>query len=70
MLIFLRGGCERTMCCLLLTCGWVCQADEELVPGGVGALLISPYSVMWRSYVWAGSVEVLKFCFFLVVFPV
>jgi hypothetical protein len=35
----------------------------------MGALLVSPYTVVWGSYVWAGGAEVSEFCL-LVVFPV
>jgi hypothetical protein len=37
--------------------------------GGVGSLLVSPFNVVWEWYAQAGGVEVLEFCFFLVVFP-
>jgi hypothetical protein len=33
------------------------------------ALLVSLFNVKWRCYTWAGGVEVLEFCLFLVVFP-
>jgi hypothetical protein len=39
------------------------------VSGSTGALLVSPFNVEWGCYVWAGVVEVLEFCLFLVVFP-
>jgi hypothetical protein len=35
----------------------------------MGALLVSPFNVAWGYYDWAGGVEVLEFCLFLVVFP-
>jgi hypothetical protein len=35
----------------------------------VGALLVSPFTMEWGCYVWAGDVEVLEFYLFLVVFP-
>jgi asparagine N-glycosylation enzyme membrane subunit Stt3 len=37
---------------------------------GLGALLVSPFNVKWRCYVWGGGVEEPKFFLFLVVFPV
>jgi hypothetical protein len=69
MLTFPRGGCGITGCCLFAHL-LVCQAGWELVPGGAGALLVSPYAVHWGSYVQARGAEVLEFCPFLVVFPV
>jgi hypothetical protein len=45
------------------------QAGQELVSGGVGVLLVSPFNVEWGCYAGAGRVEVSEFCFFLVVFP-
>jgi hypothetical protein len=50
MLIFLQGGCGRTMCHLLLTYGSAKQVRRP-VPGSAGAFLVSPYSMMWGSYV-------------------
>jgi hypothetical protein len=38
------------------------------VSGGAGALLVSAFNMEWGSYEWAGGVEVLEFCLFLVVF--
>jgi hypothetical protein len=35
----------------------------------VGALLVSPYNMAWRSYVQARGLGMCEFCFFLVVFP-
>jgi hypothetical protein len=35
----------------------------------MGALLVSLFSVEWGWYQWAGDVELLEFCLFLVVFP-
>jgi hypothetical protein len=35
----------------------------------MGALLVSPFNVECECYSWAGGVEVLTFCLFLVVFP-
>jgi hypothetical protein len=32
-------------------------------------LLVSPFTMEWEYYVWAGGVEVSEFCLFLVVFP-
>jgi hypothetical protein len=34
----------------------------------MGALLVSPYNVVWGSFVQAGGSGVLEFCLFLVVF--
>jgi hypothetical protein len=39
------------------------------VSGGMGALLVSPFNMVWGCYVWAGGVEVSEFCLFFVVFP-
>jgi hypothetical protein len=47
------------------------QAVWVLVSGsGAGALLVSPFNMKWRGYVWSGGVEESKFCLFWVVFPV
>jgi hypothetical protein len=35
----------------------------------MGALLVSPFTMEWRCYAWAGGVVVLEFYIFLVVFP-
>jgi hypothetical protein len=35
----------------------------------MGAFLVSLFNVEWGCYAWAGVVEVLEFCLFLVVFP-
>jgi hypothetical protein len=56
MLVYPRGSCGNTMCCLfahLLVC--VAQASLELVSGSVGALLFSQCNVAWRSFVQAGG---------------
>jgi hypothetical protein len=45
-------------------------SNQVPVPGGAGALLVSPYTVAWGSYEQAGGVEVSEFCLFFVVFPV
>jgi hypothetical protein len=42
--------------CLLLSAG------KELVSGGVGVLLVSPFIVEWGCYAWAGGVKVSEFC--------
>jgi hypothetical protein len=71
MLVYPRGGCVSTTCCLfahLLLC--ISQADLELASGSAGALLVSQYkNQVWRSSVWLGvcSVGVLLIlgCFFL-----
>jgi hypothetical protein len=47
----------------------ISQAGWELASGGAGALLVSPYIMVWGSYVWAGGSRVSEFCLFLVVFP-
>jgi hypothetical protein len=39
------------------------------VTGGVGAFLVSLFTVEWGCYAQAVGVEVLEFCLFLVVFP-
>jgi hypothetical protein len=41
----------------------------ELVPAGAGDLLVCPFNMEWGCYVWAGNVEELEFCLFLMVFP-
>jgi hypothetical protein len=50
----------------------VCIFPSHLGTGfwSTGALLVSPFDVEWRCYVWAGGVEMLEFCLFSVVFPV
>jgi hypothetical protein len=35
-----------------------------------GALLVSPFNMVWGCYAWAGGVEESKFCLFSVFFPV
>jgi hypothetical protein len=35
----------------------------------MGALVLSPFNVVGACCEWAGGVEVLEFCLFLVVFP-
>jgi hypothetical protein len=70
MLVYHRGGCGNTVCCLfahLLAC--ISQAGLELASGSIGALLFSQCNVAWRSFVWAGGSECRSFdsfwCFFL-----
>jgi hypothetical protein len=71
MLIWPRVVSGCTACCLaplvvrifpscLGTAIWLCP----------GALLVSPFNMMWRCYEEAGGMEESKFCLFLVVFPV
>jgi hypothetical protein len=58
MLVYPRGGCGNTVCCLfthLLVC--ISQTDLEVVSGGVGALLDSQCNMAWRSFVPAGDSE-------------
>jgi hypothetical protein len=38
--------------------------------GGLEALLVFPFNMKWRCYMWGGGVEESKFCLFWVVFPV
>jgi hypothetical protein len=38
--------------------------------GGLEALLVFPFNMKWRCYMWGGGVEESKFCLFLVFFPV
>jgi hypothetical protein len=55
MLVYPRGSCGNTACCLfahLLVC--VSQAGLELVSGSIGALLFSQCNVAWRSFVQSG----------------
>jgi hypothetical protein len=40
-----------------------------MVSDSVGALLVSPFTMEWGCYAWAGSEEESEFCL-LVVFPV
>jgi hypothetical protein len=40
-----------------------------MASGGAGALLVSPFTVEWGCYAWAGGVEESEFCL-LVIFPV
>jgi hypothetical protein len=47
----------------------VFQAVWELASVSTGALLVSLFTVEWGCYAWAGGVEELEFCLFLVVFP-
>jgi hypothetical protein len=56
MLVYPRGRCGNTMCCLfahLLVC--VSQAGLELASGSVGALLFSQSYMVWRRFLWAGG---------------
>jgi hypothetical protein len=63
------GLCWFTMCHLAHLVICIFQAVWELVSGGAGALLVSPFNMEWGCYAWAGGVEESEFCFFLVVFP-
>jgi hypothetical protein len=69
MLVYPRGGCGSTMCCLfahMLVC--ISQAGLEPASGGVGALLFSQCDMVWRSFVLAGGSRCQSFasswCFF------
>jgi hypothetical protein len=56
LLVYPRGGCGSTACCLFsypLVC--ISQAGLELVSGGTGVLLFSQCNVAWKSFVWAGD---------------
>jgi hypothetical protein len=56
MLVYPKGGCGSTVCRLfahLLVC--VSQAGLELASSHSGALLVSQYNIVWRSFVWAGD---------------
>jgi hypothetical protein len=50
--------------------GLVLSSWLELASGGVGALLVYPFTMEWGCYAWAGGVEESGFCLFSVVFPV
>jgi hypothetical protein len=67
MLIWPRVVCRSTVCHLAHLV--VCIFPSGL-GAGTGALLVSPFNVKWGCYAWAGGVEELKFCLFLMVFPV
>jgi hypothetical protein len=69
MLVYPRGNCGNTMCCLsahLLV--FISQAGLEPVSGSVGALLFSQCNVSWRSFVWTRGLRSQSFasswCFF------
>jgi hypothetical protein len=69
MLVYPRGNCENTMCCLfahLLVC--ISHAGLEPVSGSLGALLFSQCSMAWRSCVQVGGSGCQSFdsswCFF------
>jgi hypothetical protein len=52
MLVYPRGSCGNTVCCLfahLLVC--ISQAGLELVSRGVGTLLFSQCNMAWKSFV-------------------
>jgi hypothetical protein len=65
-----RVVCGSTAYCIfahLMVC--ISEAGKELASGGMGALLVSLFNVKWGCRAWAGGVEVLEFCLFLVFFP-
>jgi hypothetical protein len=71
MLMWPRVVFGSTACCLAHLWSASSQAIWALLSGGsAGALLVSPFYVMWECYAWAGGVEESKFCLFSVVFPV
>jgi hypothetical protein len=69
LLVYTKGGCESTMCCLfahLLVC--ISQAGLGPASGGMGALLICQCKMVWKAFVPAGSSGSQSFsswCFFL-----
>jgi hypothetical protein len=69
----LAQGCLWEYCMTLSSPGGLLLSSWwELASGGVGALLVSPFTMEWRCYAWAGGVEgseELEFYLFLVVFP-
>jgi hypothetical protein len=69
MLISPRIVCGSTVCHLAHLVVHVFPITWDLVSGGTGALLVSPFNVEWGCYAWARGVEESEYCLFLVVFP-
>jgi hypothetical protein len=64
MLVYPRGSCGDTTCCLfahLLVC--ISQTGLEPASGGTGALLFSQGNMVWRCFAQAGGLRCQSFAF-------
>jgi hypothetical protein len=64
MLVYPKGGCGSSVCCLcahLLVC--VCQGSLEPASGGMGVLLVPQCNMVWRSFVRAGGLGCRSFSY-------
>jgi hypothetical protein len=61
--------CPRECCVMLICSPGGIPRRVGAGSGGAGTLLVSPFNMAGGCYAWAGGMEVLEFCLFLVVFP-